>query len=100
MIRKSGCRFLRKACSNDRLKRDRDSTSSHRALARHLRLRPARTGDASHRRYGGPSPLQAPSREGQRTSLRGEVLAVLHREEDARAVVEAVAIGFGEIVNA
>ena len=33
-------------------------------------------------------------------SLRRDVLAVLHRQDDARAVVEAVAILFGEVVDA
>src|SRR5437763_16293808 len=35
-----------------------------------------------------------------RPSLRRNVLAVLHGQDDARAVVEAVAILFGEVVDA
>src|SRR4030081_2745637 len=33
-------------------------------------------------------------------SLRRDVFAVLHGQQDARAVVEAVAVFFGEVVNA
>src|SRR5437667_5452189 len=49
---------------------------------------------------GNAHALDPPPNRTPRTSLRGHVFPVLHGEDDARAVVEAVAIFFGEIIDA